>query len=405
MTETATAGALAGLKVIDLTRVLGGPYCTQMLADHGADVIKIEPPQGDEVRDWGPPFKDGTASYFMGVNRNKRVMALDFTRPAGRDVLLRLLEDADVMIENLKVGTAKRFGFDYHEVLQHRFPRLVYCHVTGFGADGPWGGLPGYDAAVQAVSGLMSINGTPESGGIRMGSPVVDLGTGLNAAFGIMMALREREASGRGQFVDTALFDCAVALLHPHAANYFLNGKAPQLIGNSHPNIAPYDKFHTRGRPIFLAVGNDRQFQRLCEELGASGLPADPRFRTNRDRVTNRDALNAELARLLVDHDGATLADTLIRKGVPCGAELALPDVFDHPHTKHRKMVVEKDGYRGFGVAVKLSRTPGGVRFAPRPFAADGRAILKEAGYGKAEIEKLVSDKILVEERGRAPSD
>ncbi|MBM3599871.1 MAG: CoA transferase [Alphaproteobacteria bacterium] len=400
--ESQSAGALAGIRVIDLTRVLGGPYCTQMLADHGADVIKVEPPGGDEVRDWGPPFRDGTASYYVGVNRNKRTMSLDLTVPKGREVLLRLLETADALIENQKVGTMERWGLGYETNLKARFPRLVYCHVTGFGATGPWGGLPGYDAAVQAVSGLISINGSRESGPVRMGTPMVDMGTGLYAANAILMALLERQRSGKGQFLDVALFDCAIALVHPHAANYFMSGKAPELIGNSHPNISPYDLYQTQGRPIFLAVGNNRQFLRLCQALGKPELTRDARFLTNQDRVVNRAALNDELGRLLAKRDGAALADQLLADGVPCGAMLSLPEVFAHPHTQHRNMVLNDGAYRGTGIPVKLSRTPGRMRWAPKPFGADGREVLSEAGMSAAEIDDLVAQGVLVEQRRRS---
>jgi formyl-CoA transferase len=399
MTTANGHGSLSGIRVIDLTRVLGGPYCTQILGDHGADVIKIEPPQGDEVRDWGPPFRDGTASYFIGVNRNKRTMALDLTKQEARGVLLRLLETADVLIHNFKPGALEKWGLGYEAVLAQRFPRLIYCHITGFGADGPLGGLPGYDAAVQAVSGLMSINGTPESGPIRMGTPIVDLGTGLNAAIGILMALNERHRTGKGQAIDVSLYDCAVSLLHPQAANYLMSGKPPQRIGNAHPNISPYDSYRTGTKPIFLAVGNDRQFERLCAELGAPDLAKDKRFVRNADRVINRDALKIELERLLANHDSARLADRLLRIGVPCGAVLDIPDVLAAPHTIHRGMVAEEGVYRGTGIPIKMSRTRGRVRMAPRKFNQDGADVLREAGYTAAEIEALAQSGAFVTER------
>ena len=389
MTTGNGKGSLDGIRVIDLTRVLGGPYGTQILGDHGADVIKIEPPQGDEVRDWGPPFRDGTASYYVGVNRNKRALALDLIKPEGRDVLLRLLASADVLIHNFKTGTLEKWGLGYDDVLAPRFPRLIYCHISGFGPDGPLGGLPGYDAAVQAVSGLMSINGTRESGPIRMGTPIVDLGTGLNAVIGILLALNDRHRTGRGQAVDVSLYDSAVALLHPHAANYVMSGKPPQRIGNAHPNISPYDSFKTGTKPIFLAVGNDRQFERLCTELGAPALAKDPRFLSNADRVMNRDALRAELERLLANHDGTRLADRLLRIGVPAGAVLDIPDVLAAPHTQHRQMVVEDGVYQGTGIPIKMSRTKARLRMAPRRFNQDGADILRDAGYSVAEIAAL----------------
>ncbi|GBD42687.1 Acetyl-CoA:oxalate CoA-transferase [bacterium HR40] len=397
------SGALAGLRVIDLTRVLGGPYCTQWLADHGADVIKIEPPQGDETRSWGPPFRDGTASYFLGVNRNKRALALDLAQPDGRAVLLRLLEGADVLVENFRPGTLEKWGLGYAEVLAPRFPRLVHCRISGFGADGPMGGLPGYDAAIQACAGLMSVNGDPSTGPLRMGIPLVDLGTGLAAAFGILAALLERERSGRGQFVDATLYDTAIALLHPQAANWFLSGEPPRLIGNAHPNIAPYDKFRTATCEIFLAVGNDRQFRRLCGLLGRPELADDPRFATNADRNRHRAALRAVLEELLASHDGRELCDRLLREGIPAGPVLAIPEVMEHPHTRHRAMVVEVDGYRGTGIALKLSRTPGSVRRPPPRFAQDSRAILRDAGYTEAEIEALVAKGVVLERPRPAP--
>ena len=225
-------GALAGLKVVDLTRVLGGPYCTMILSDHGADVIKVEPPQGDETRDWGPPFDEAhDASYFLGVNRNKRGLALDIGKPAGREVLMRLLQDADVLVENFKPGGMEKWGIGY-ATLEPLFPKLIHCRVSGFGAEGPLGGLPGYDAIVQAMVGLMSINGTSNTGPLRIGTAVVDIATGLYSTIAILMALQERARSGRGQFLDMTLHDCGIALLHPAAANYLLSGKPPVATGN-----------------------------------------------------------------------------------------------------------------------------------------------------------------------------
>lgn len=295
MSEQSSTGALAGFKVLDLSRVLGGPYCTQILADHGAEVIKVEPPQGDEVRDWGPPFKNDLSAYFAGVNRNKRALSLDLRQDKGKEVLLRLLQDADVLIENFKVGSLERWGIGYHDVLKERFPKLIHCTITGFGPDGPYGGFPGYDAVAQALSGTISVNGSPDSGSMRMGIPLIDLGTGLFAAIGILMAAREREISGLGQKVDASLFDTGVALLHPHAANFFMSGNEPQLTGNSHPNISPYDKYPTKKGEIFLGIGNDRQFRLLCEVLERPALADDPKYLHNADRIENRVLLNAEL--------------------------------------------------------------------------------------------------------------
>ncbi|MGR7996201.1 CaiB/BaiF CoA transferase family protein [Xanthobacter sp. ZOL 2024] len=392
-------GALAGLKVVDLSRVLGGPFATQMLGDHGADIIKIEPPGGDETREWGPPFLDGTASYFLGVNRNKRSMALDLTQPAGRAVLLRLLEGADVLVENFKTGTLEKWGLGYEEVLAARFPRLIHCRVSGFGADGPLGGLPGYDAVLQAMGGIMSVNGVAGGEPTRVGLPVVDMVTGLNAALGILLALQNRAQTGRGQSVEATLFDSALSLLHPHAANYFLSGRLPQRTGNDHPNIAPYSTYATGTRPIYLAVGNDRQFRKLCATIGAPDLATDPRFLTNGARVENRAALKGALEAALAAFDGEELATRLIAAGVPAGAILDVAEALAHPHTAHRRMVVEMGAYRGLAAPIRLSRSAASYRRPPPGFGAQTAEILAEAGIEAKEAEELTQHGVVPRQR------
>ena len=410
----ASPGALAGLRVVDLTRVLGGPYCTMILSDHGAEVIKVEPPQGDEVRDWGPPFQEyetgehgpgeRDASYFIGVNRNKRSIALDLSKPAGRAVLLRLIETADILVENFKPGAMERWGLAYEADLAPRFPGLIHCRVSGFGADGPLGGLPGYDAILQAMTGLMSINGDPSTGPLRMGTPVVDLATGLYSVIGILMALHERKASGLGQYLDMTLHDCGMALLHPQAANYFLNGKRPMPLGNPHPNIAPYEKYATATGEIFIAIGNDGQFRRLCEHLGRPDLPGDPRFLTNGDRVHNRPALQEQLAAAFAPQDGHALCQALLHAGLPAGPVLAVDEAMQAPHTAARGMVTELplDGggtYRALGTPIKLSRTPGGTRAVPPRFNQHGAEVLAGLGYSEAEVEALRAEGVLFDTR------
>jgi crotonobetainyl-CoA:carnitine CoA-transferase CaiB-like acyl-CoA transferase len=358
------AGALAGCKVIDLSRVLGGPYCTQILADHGADVLKIEPPGGDETRGWGPPFLGDTASYFIGVNRNKDGMTLDLSQPAGQELLRHLLADADVLVENFKPGTLEKWGLGY-DTLSRDFPALIHCRVSGFGADGPLGGLPGYDACAQAMCGLMSVNGDADGEATRVGLPVVDMVTGLNAAVAILLALNERTRSGLGQFLDITLYDCALSLLHPHAPNYFYSGKVPARSGNAHPNIAPYETLPTASGPIFLAVGNNRQFAQLAQALEAPGLADDARYATNADRLRTRSSLRDDLSALLAGHDAAALADRLLRGGVPAAAVQTVDQALAHPHTRHRGMVLEQGDYRGVGSPIKLSRTPATLRKLP----------------------------------------
>jgi crotonobetainyl-CoA:carnitine CoA-transferase CaiB-like acyl-CoA transferase len=376
-------GALAGLKVIDLSRVLGGPFCTQILGDHGADVLKIEPPAGDETRGWGPPFAHGVAPYFIGVNRNKRSMVLDIAQPASQELLLRLLSDADVLVENFKIGTLERWGLGY-DTLSKRFPGLVYCRISGFGADGPLGGLAGYDAIIQAMSGIMSVNGERGGGPLRVGLPVVDMVTGLNAVIGILLALHDRTKTGKGQFVEAALYDSGLSLLHPHAANYFVSAKQPVRTGNSHPNIAPYSLYATGTCPIFVAVGNDKQFRKLCEMIAAPRIADDARFLTNAARVENRDALQTELEDALAKFDGADIAAKLIAAGVPCGPLLGVAEALTHPHAAHREMIVEIGEYRGLGSPIRLSRTPATYRQPPPGFDVDACADAGSADCGEA---------------------
>ncbi len=392
-------GALSGLKVIDLSRVLGGPFCTQILADHGADVIKVEPPQGDETRTWGPPFNDhGISAYFSGANRNKKSIALDIRSEKGKEILLKLLESADIFVENFKTGSLEKWGLGYEDVLKEKFPRLIHCRVTGFGADGPFGGFPGYDAVIQAWAGLISVNGSPDSGPVRVGIPLVDLGTGMNAVIGILMAINERHSSGKGQSVEVSLYDTGIQLQHPHAPNTLMSGKEPKLTGNSHPNIAPYDLYPTITAPIFLGIGNNGQFRKLCAALNCSDLLDDPRFKDNSARLAHRDELNKLLQEQLIDKDGVEFATTLLDAGVPAGAAMTVPQALNHPHTKHRNMVVEKDGYSGTGIAIKMGRTPGSVKAAPPAFGVNGRKILKEYGYSEKDIADLLNSGVLWEE-------
>lgn len=387
--QGAPQGALAGIRVIDLSRVLAGPLCTQILADHGADVIKVEPPTGDETRTLGPPFNDaGDAAYFSAVNRGKRAIGVDLSTPDGQDILLHLLDGADVLIENFMPGTMARWGLDFETVLAPRFPRLIYCAISGFGTDGPLGGLPGYDAVAQAMCGLMSINGDRASGPTRIGVPIVDHLTGYTALTGILMAMVDRARSGLGQRVEATLFDTALSLLVPHAANWMQSGNTPALLGSAHPNIAPYDKFACRDGEIFLGILNDRQFKRFCEHLDLRGLPVDPRFASNSARVSNRDGLRALLETALATRARQSVCSDLMSQGVPVGPVNTVPQAFEQSHTSHRQMLVDDDGRRQVGVPTRLSRTPGRVSGAPPAFAQHTDDVLREVGVDDERIEQ-----------------
>ncbi|MDB3909502.1 CoA transferase [Gammaproteobacteria bacterium] len=392
-------GALKGKLVIDLSRVLGGPYCTQMLGDHGAEIIKIEPPRGDETRDWGPPFHDEDSAYYIGVNRNKRSMGLDLSKPAGQAVLLRLLEKADVLIENYKPGTMEKWGLGFEAVLSGKFPRLIHCRVSGFGTDGPWGGFPGYDAIIQAMAGWFSVNGEAGSNPTRLGLAMVDMGTGLYSAVAILMALAEREKSQQGQYLDMTLYDCAVSLMHPHIPNYMYSGKVPEATGNAHPNISPYDTFRTKTVDIFIGAGNDRAYAKMCVELGREELITDSRFLKNIDRVTNRDDLKAEIESSLMKIDGNEIADRLAIAGLAAGAIYNTAQVVDNAHTKHREMVIEDDWYKMAGTPIKFSRTPGSVRHKPPKFGQHTREILHEFDFSDQEVQELLAADTALEKR------
>lgn len=399
MLSESLTSALSGKLVIDLSRVLGGPYCSQILGDHGAEIIKIEPPRGDETRDWGPPFHENDSAYFVGVNRNKRAMGLDLSSDSGRDVLLRMLENADVLLENYKPGTMEAWGLGYDEVLKDRFPGLVHCRISGFGSDGPWGGFPGYDAIIQAMAGWFSINGEEGSNPTRLGLAAVDMGTGLYSAIAILMALVEREKSGHGQYLDMTLYDCAVSLMHPHIPNYNFSGKVPTATGNAHPNISPYDTFKTGSVDIFIGAGNNRAFGKLCQSLECPDLATDPRFVNNIDRVNNRDELKQELEARLTQYDGEEICNQLANAGLAAGPIHNTQQVVDHPHTHHREMTIERDWYKMAGTPIKLSRTPGSLRHLPPAFGAHTREILEEFGFSSGEVDGLLASETVFEER------
>lgn len=385
MNSAISKSALNGVVVLDISRVLAGPFAAQMLGDHGAEVIKLESFEGDDTRAYGPPFVDGEAPYYVGLNRNKKDLAVDLSTPAGREILFQLLVKVDVLVENFKLSTWRKWGISSPSELARKFPKLIHCRVSGFGEEGEFGGLPGYDAAVQALSGLMSINGDPALNPVRIGIPLVDTTTGMNAVIGVLLALYEREKSGEGQSIEVTLFDTALGMLHPHTSNA-LNGGQSARTGNGHPNIVPYDLYPTKTEKLFVAVGNDRQFSQLCQVIGKPQLATDALYRKNRDRVVNRDALRVELVELLSQFDGKELFHQLMGLGVPCAPMLSVEQALALDHTATREMRASIGKYRVTGIPIKLDRTPGRLRLPPPHVGEHSGELLKRFGFSDADI-------------------
>ncbi|WP_207476593.1 CaiB/BaiF CoA transferase family protein [Arenibaculum pallidiluteum] len=341
-------GSLAHLRVLDLSRVLAGPWAGQALADLGADVVKVERPgQGDDTRGWGPPYlkdADGRdtseAAYFLAANRGKRSLTLDIASPRGGEVARALAARADVVLENYKVGTLAKYGLDYAS-LKAINPGLVYCSITGFGQDGPYAARAGYDFMIQGMAGLMSVTGEPDGPPEKAGVALVDILTGLNATIAVLAALAHRDRTGEGQAIDMALFDVMVASMANQATNYLSSGRAPRRLGNAHPNIVPYQVFATSDGHIILAVGNDGQFQKFCAVAGRPEIAADPRFARNADRVRNRAELIPILETAIRERPSASWLEALERQGVPCGPINDMAEVFADPQAEARGLRVE----------------------------------------------------------------
>ena len=369
---TAQIGPLSGLRVLDLTRVLAGPTCTQMLGDLGAEVIKIERPEaGDDTRGFAPPFVPNTkeSAYFVGVNRNKKSVTLDIAKPEGQAIILKLLEHCDILVENFKVGALAKYGLGY-EQLAKTHPRLIYCSITGFGQTGPYAPRPGYDALIQAMGGVMSLTGEPNGSPQKVGVPVADLFAGLYGCIGILAAVNHRNSTGQGQQIDIGMLDTHVAWLANQGMNYLATGENPPRLGNQHPNIAPYQEFPTKDGYIILAVGNDPTFERFCKAFGQEALLADPRFATNPIRVQNRQLVTDTLTPVMKSKTTAEWIEALEALKIGCGPINTLEQVFADPHVQAREMVVEMAHGSGETVKVianpvKLSATPPSYRSAP----------------------------------------
>jgi formyl-CoA transferase/CoA:oxalate CoA-transferase len=388
------SGPLTGITVIDFTRVLSGPYCTMVLGDLGARVIKIEHPvRGDDTRHWGPPFVGSESAYFLSINRNKESLTLDFKVPAGKVVLERLLVTADVLVENFRPGTLDAAGLGA-ATLAERFPRLIYCSISGYGQTGPRRNEPGYDAVMQAEGGLMSITGDADGPPYRLGVAITDIVSGLFAAQGVLAALVARERTARGQQVDIGMLDATTALLTYQAGNYFTTGEAPARMGNRHPTIVPYESFQTANGDLVIAGGNDEIWRRLCDALDLPHLADDSRFRTNRDRAAHYAQLRPLLDSALRARSRDEWVKRLAAAGVPCGSVREISEVLADPQIAARGMVAEVDHptvgrAKVIGSPVKLSETPASVRTAPPVLGQHTEALLDELGYDRESITGL----------------
>jgi len=393
-------GALAGIRVVDLTRILAGPLCAMMLGDMGAEVVKVEPPgSGDDTRTWGPPFVGGEAAYFLGANRNKRSLTLNLAAPAGQGVLRELVTRADVLVDNFKLGTLAKWGFT-DAWFDANAPRLVRCQITGYGASGPKAQLPGYDFILQAESGLMSICGPEDGGPAKYGVAIVDVCTGMLACNAILAALNARHRTGKGQKVEVSLYESSLAMLVNVAANVLVTGKGGGRFGNGHPSIVPYTTYAAADAMVALAVGNDGQFAKCAGVLGHPEWAADARFSTNRARVENRAVLDALIGEALATDTAENWLAKLKSVGVPCGKINSVAQALADPHTAARHMVETVvhpaiGELKMLGIPFKFSATPAAVRRPPPTLGEHTDEVLAELGMDAVAIERLRSEKVV----------
>ena len=390
-----SAGPLSDLKVVDLTRVLAGPYLTMMLGDMGADVIKIEQPgSGDDTRRWGPPFVQGESTYYLAVNRNKRSVTLNLKHPRCREIVLQLVKDADIVVENFKVGTMERLGLGYEDVLRPLNPRLVYCSVTGYGRTGPYAERPGYDYMGQAMGGIMSVTGDPDGEPMKYGVAIADLTTAMTGCSAILAAIHHRERTGQGQRVDLSLLETVVGWLIHLATDYFVSGQLPPRLGNGHSSIVPYQTFKAKDRHFAFGALNDRQFRDFSKVLGHPEWPEDSRFASNPLRVANRGELVPLIEAVLGTRTASEWVDALLELGVPAGPVNSIAEVFEDPQVLARNMKIDVPhpklgNVTMAGISYKHGDTPATVRRHPPMLGEHTDEVLGALGIGAAEIEQL----------------
>ena len=393
--------ALEGIRVLDLTRALAGPFCTLMLGDNGADVIKIEiPGTGDDTRHWGPPFIQEESAYFLSINRNKRSLTLNLRDPQAKEVFLKLARDADVVVENFTPGVMERFGLGYDDVKAAN-PKIIYCSISGFGQGGPYSGRSAYDQIMQGMGGLMSITGEPDGEPQKVGIAVTDIGAGMWSAFAIMAAIHHRHEHGEGQYIDVSMLDAQVAWLTYQAATYFANGEPPKRLGAAHPTLVPYQAFPCQdGKLLNLAVGSERIWERFCEAIEREDLKDNPDFATNADRVRNRGTLVSMLQEIFNKRPVLEWVDSLNAASVPAGPINDLADVFSDPQVLSRDMYQEiphptLGTIKQTGLPIKFSRTPGGLDRHPPLLGEHNSEILGELGFSEEEIAAMLEKSVI----------
>ena len=390
---------LSGVKVLDISRVLTGPFATMLLGDLGAEIIKVEMPgTGDETRAWGPPFIEGESAYYLSINRNKKSIAVNLKAPEGKEIIYRLAKEADAMIENFLPGTVERLGLDYGKIKAIN-PGIVYCSISGYGQDGPYRNHPAYDLLMQGEGGLMSITGEKDGDPVRIGVALIDIGAGMYAVIAILSALMTKKETGRGQYIDISLLDTEVSWLTYMATNYFASGKNPVRLGSAHPSIVPYRAYRAKDKYFILAVGNDAIWQRFCAALGFP-FADDPKFVTNEQRVAHREELDRLLADLFIQREAAHWVEILHAHKVPCGMINAVSEVVSHPQVLHRGMVVEMEHEKAgkikvLGNPINFSEMPVQYRTPPPLLGQHTDEILSGLGYPAQEIARLKASGVI----------